>query len=648
VKQEQFLEVVSMEEARTRWHAALDLSARPVEYVPLDDALGRVLGEDVRATGDVPAFDRSNVDGFAVRATDTFGASERHPVRMPLGGAPIDAGHAPAGTLPEGAARAIATGGVVPRGANAIVMVEDTEFEDAPLEDTGAEDGVVLVHKPVAPGGRISPAGSDIARGEMVLRRGTHLSARETGTLAACGIATVPCVARLRVAVISTGDEIVAPGVPLRTGQVHDANATLIADALREMGAQPVVLGIVPDDEAFLRAVFERAKDCDATLLSGGTSKGGGDLSYRVLEKLAPPVVHGVALKPGKPICLSAWARRPVAILPGFPTSAIFTFHALVAPVLRKLMGLRERDAARVHARLPRHMRSDVGRREFTLVNLLRGRDGLLAFPLGKGSGSVTTFARADGFFEVPAAVEYVEEGEAVEVTLLGRDVHPADLVVVGSHCVGLDHVLDHVIGSGHAVKVLSTGSRGGVDAAEQGACDVAPIHLYDAERKTWNEPFAPPGARLLRGYVRRQGLAYRSEQAPRMEDGEVGALVAALAGDGSLHLANRNPGSGTRILVDELLDAGADGFRAPPGCATAYRSHTAVAAAIAQGRADYGICLEQAAHAAGLRWRPWREEHYDFLVPGGRWDTPGTRAFRAALEDEGVRARLREAGFRP
>jgi putative molybdopterin biosynthesis protein len=636
VKQEQFLDVLSVDEARERWHRALALEPLAEEVVPLAEALGRVLARDVRAPGDVPAFDRSDVDGFAVHAEDTFGASEREPAVLRVARETADAGHAPTMPLARGEALAIATGGVLPRGADAVVMVEDTDL---------AGDGRVRVVRPTVPGQRISAAGSDVARGETVLRRGDVLTARETGTLAACGIDRVPCVGRLRVAVISTGDEIVPPGTPLAHGQVHDANATLVADAVRELGGEAQVLGVARDDGAALRAMLRRAREAfHATILSGGTSKGGGDLSHRVLAESAAILVHGVALKPGKPLCLASWDRKPVAVLPGFPTSAIFTFHAFVAPVLRCLMGAHEAPRGRLRARLPRRMTSERGRTEFTLVSLVHGREGLCAFPLGKGSGSVTAFARADGFFEVPANVEAMDAGDEVEVTLLGRDVKPADLVVVGSHCTGLDVLLSAVTAQGLTTKVLSVGSRGGVEAAAEGACHVAPVHLLEPATGRWNAPFAPPGARFLEGYGRRQGLAFRRDQAPAFGAGSVEDAFLRAARDPGLRLANRNPASGTRVLVDELLRRAPDAR--PPGASTTYRSHTAVAAAIAQGRADYGICLEQSARAAGLSFRAWRSEHFDFLVPADRWDEPGTRAFRAALADPAVRSRLRDEGF--
>ncbi len=630
MKQEQFLDVTPVAEAHRLWHDALALAPMPTEEVALAVAHGRVLADDVRAPSDVPAFDRSNVDGFAVRAADTAGASEREPATLRLAGAAIDAGHAPEGEVETGGTRAIATGGVIPRGADAVVMVEDTEV---------AGDRV-LVFKPVAAGGRISAAGSDVAREETVLRRGTPLSARETGTLAACGIAAVPCVGRVRVAIISTGDEIVPPGTSLAVGQVHDANATLIADAVRELGADAEVLGIAPDEEGALRTFLERARaGFDVTLLSGGTSKGGGDLSYRVLAEMAPPVVHGVALKPGKPLCLSAWDRKPVAVLPGFPTSAIFTFHAFIAPVLRRLMGRRDDERTTLPARVPRRITSDRGRREFTLVSLVRAHDAWVAYPMGRGSGSVTTFARADGFFEIPSNVEYVDAGEAVDVTLLGRELAPADLVLVGSHCTGLDIVLAAMPASMN-VKVITTGSLGGLHALEDGACDIAPVHLLDPASHEWNAP--PDGARKLDGYQRRQGPAYRTEHEAHFAGEDVNSGLKDVVRQADLRFANRNPASGTRVIVNALVD----GLAKPPGWSSAYRSHTAVAAAIAQHRADYGICLEQAAHGAGLGWRPWREEHYDFLVRIDAWEKPAVRAFREVLAKPEVRTALKQAGF--
>nr|HRC61810.1 molybdopterin-binding protein [Dehalococcoidia bacterium] len=298
--QQQFLEVLDRDEAEARWHAVIAPAALEPEVVPLADALGRVLAEDVRAEVDVPGFDRSNMDGFAVRALDTYGAMEEKPVRLRLNAEVLPTGVIPAVEVVDGSATTIATGGMLPRGADAVVPVEQTDIEDG-----GA---TVVARRPVVPGENISFAGTDIGAGETVLFAGTRLTSRDTGVLAAIGAAEVAVVRRPRVAVISTGDEVAQPGAPMRPGLVFDSNGRIIADAVRELGGDPWFLGSYPDDEDAIRGAVERAlADADMVLLSGGTSKGEGDLNSRVVGALTPGiVVHGVALKPGKPICLAA------------------------------------------------------------------------------------------------------------------------------------------------------------------------------------------------------------------------------------------------------------------------------------------------------------------------------------------------------
>src|SRR5262245_10115048 len=331
IRQQQFLNVIDRDEAERRFRAVLDLSPLETEQVPLSAALGRVLAEDVISPVDVPGFDRSNVDGFAVRAEDTFGASEDAPRNLRLNPETIATAVVPTITIIAGSATPIATGAIVPRGSDAVVMIEHTTVEGSQLR----------LIRPVAPGANVSFAGTDVGRGEIVLRRGDRLGARDTGVLAAIGVARVPVVRRPRVGIISTGDELIPPGQPLRPGAIYDSNATVLADAVRELGGEPVMLGIVPDDLVALESTMKAALVQDVVLLSGGTSKGAGDVSYRVLDKLGPPgvIAHGVALKPGKPLGLAAATpagRRPVpvAVLPGFPTSAVFTFHEFLAPVM--------------------------------------------------------------------------------------------------------------------------------------------------------------------------------------------------------------------------------------------------------------------------------------------------------------------------
>jgi putative molybdopterin biosynthesis protein len=366
--QEQFLHVLDRDEAERRFRAAIDLTPRGVETVPLDAVLGRVLAADVISPVDVPSFDRSNVDGFAVVSEDTFGASEEAPRCVRLGDETIHTGVVPGTVIRPGTAVSIATGGMIPRGADAVVMIEHAETHGRELR----------IAKAVTAGSGVSFAGTDITAGETVLRRGQLLTSRDTGVLAAIGIARVAVWRKPIVAILSTGDEIIAPCEPMQPAKVYDSNAQVLADAVRELGGEPMRLGIAHDDVDALRERLQYAvASADVVLLSGGTSKGEGDLSYRVVAELSDPgiVAHGVALKPGKPICLAATRGRPVVVLPGFPTSAIFTFHEFVAPVLRLLGGRGAHERTVVPARLAVKVNSEIGRTEYLLVGLVETSD---------------------------------------------------------------------------------------------------------------------------------------------------------------------------------------------------------------------------------------------------------------------------------
>jgi len=496
----------------------------------------------------------------------------------------------------------------------------------------------------------VSFAGTDITAGETVLRAGLLLTSRDTGVLAAIGVAEVDVWRKPIVAILSTGDEIIAPGQPMTPARVYDSNAQVLADAVQELGGQPLRLGITPDDARALRArLGDALSKADVVLLSGGTSKGAGDVSYRVVAELTDPgiVAHGVALKPGKPICLAATGGRAVVVLPGFPTSAIFTFHEFVAPVIRLLAGRGAEERTTVPARLAVKVNSEIGRTEFLLVGLVETvADGegptLAAYPMGQGSGSVTTFSRADGFATIGRHHEIVDAGAVIDVQLLGRELRLADLVVIGSHCIGLDYLLGELQRQGLQTKFLAVGSTAGLDAARRGECDLAGVHLLDPNTGEYNTPFLTPGLELLKGYGRLQGVVFRRGDL-RFENRTATDAIAAALGDSDCLMVNRNQGSGTRVLIDRLL-----GGTRPHGYAVQPRNHNAVAAAVAQRRADWGVTLETVARNAGLGFLPVQHEQYDFVLPRTRAERPAVVAFKALLQQPGTKEALTHLGMTP
>ena len=636
VEQDQFLTTLSREEAVARFEAALFPRQLPSETRLLADALGRALAEDVVAPIDVPPFDRSNVDGFAVRSADLASAGEGAPVRLALNDEIISCGTAPTRPVLPGNATAIATGGPVPRGADAIVMVEHTQ---------PAGNDAIEVRRAASPGQFVSYAGSDIARGEALLRAGTIIGSREIGMLAACGIAEVAVVRRPRVAILSTGDELVQPGETLRPAAIYDTNGAIVTAAIAENGGDASFLGAIADDEAMLEAAMRKAlADSEMLVLSGGTSKGAGDVSHRIIARLGKPgiIAHGVALKPGKPLCLAVCVGKPVVILPGFPTSAMFTFHDMIVPVLRRMAGLPPRPDARVAAKVPVRIVSELGRTEFVMVSLVEGADGLIAYPGGKGSGAITSFAQADGFLKIEALADQLPAGSEAEVTLFTPHVRVPDLVIVGSHCTGLDLVTAPLAHAGLVVRSIAVGSLGGLAAARRGECDLAPIHLFDDKTETYNTPYLADGLELVPGWRRMQGIVFRKDDTRFAGLSAEQAVRAALA-DPACIMVNRNQGAGTRILIDRLL-AGSrpDGYWNQP------RSHNAVAAAVAQHRADWGMTIAPVARASGLGFIPLAEEHYDFALVTARKQRPAVQAFLDALASDEGRAALTEAGFRP
>jgi molybdopterin molybdotransferase len=413
------LKLLSVAEATALYHSKLAAADPAVETVRLTEAIGRVLAETVRAADDVPGFDRSTVDGYAVRAADTFGASEPLPALLTVAG-DVRMG-VPAGPdLASGRAVRIPTGGMLPGGADAVVMVEYAEELDA---------STVAVQRPVAPGENVLVRGEDMTAGALVLDRGRRLRASDIGALAGIGRTEVAVFRRPRVAVISSGDEIVPPDRAPGPGEVRDINAYGLAALATQTGAVASIAGIVRDDFDELLRVAREALAADAVVISGGSSVGTRDATARVIDALGPPgvLVHGVAVKPGKPTILGLAAGsppRPIFGLPGHPASAMVIFELFVRPVLRRLAGLQEQSvfseqgpvAPSIRARLAENVPSSPAREDYVRVRLVVRDDGLWAVPVPGKSGLITTLVQADGLVCVPLGRQGYEAGEEVSV----------------------------------------------------------------------------------------------------------------------------------------------------------------------------------------------------------------------------------------
>ncbi len=646
-----FRTLVTIEEA----HAELRKHFRPepvsIDEISVSEAMGRTLAQDIVSPIDVPGFDRAAMDGYAVIAEDTFGADDDNPKELKIVGR-CEAGQQIKIPVNRSETIEISTGAPIPRGSNAVVMVEYTHRTDSTIE----------IFRSAVPGENIAAAGSDIMAGELVLRKTETITPREIGVLAALGTERVKVFKKPRVAILSTGNELVPPGTPLTYAKVYDINASAIAASVVECGGEPISLGIVPDDPALIEQKLRQAlQQAEMVLTSGSTSAGAGDLVYRIIDKLGKPgvLVHGISVKPGKPALVAVVDGKPLIGLPGYPTSALMIFHALVAPLLREMSGLSRRAAVMVDAKLALKVVSAKGRRELLPVHLTRTATGeYLAYPTVGGSGAITSFSLSDGFIDIPDTVSFVEEGEQVKVHLFGASLNPADLIVIGSHCVGIDLLIEVI--REHApeftAKIINTGSLGGVHAISRGEADVAGVHLLDEATGEYNVPFyhrfrLKDKAVLVRGYAREQGFLL-----PKGNPKGIRGFDDLLRED--VTFINRNRGSGTRILVDFHLSriATSRGIkleeltRGIRGYTSEAKSHSAVATAVAHGRADVGVGIRTVAVTYGLDFAKISDELYDFLVSKDRLDKPSVQSFLTALKSEEFASLLsvKAPGLRP
>ncbi len=580
----EFRSLLSLEDARSTVLSYLPIP--DAEVVSLDRASGRVLAEKIVSMIDVPGFDRASMDGYAVRAEDTIGAREDRPLRLRLKGT------VPMGVLSEvhvgaGEAAEVSTGSMMPPGGDAVVMIENA----------AADGKAVLIRRTVHSGENTQIMGSDISLGEAVLFPGIRLTPREVGVLAAVGCKDV-MVRRLRVGVASTGNELMPPGELLGPGRIYDINSYTVAAAVAECGAHPLRYGILPDErDALAGALKKMAEECSIILISGSTSAGAGDMVYQVVDEIGEMVFHGVNLKPGKPTLFGIVNNKPCLGLPGYPTSALTVFEELAAPAIRRALGLKSK-RHRAKGRLAKAVRSE-GRHQMLAVGL----SGDLVYPVDKGSGSITTLARADGVIEIPSDVEYLEPGENVEVRFFTEPSYP-DLVVAGENSLLVEQLAEDLP---FEIRILNTGSLRGIIAVEDGIADMACVSGS-------NEP--SPDMVIVKGFRRDLGLISRDE--------------IDLKNLGKGRIVGWHRDSYMRRLFESVLkEAGV----LNPKYARLARTHSSVAAAIAKNLADLGFGEKAAAKQAGLCFLPIVEDEVSILVRSSKLDCPAVKSFLSSLK---------------
>jgi putative molybdopterin biosynthesis protein len=619
-----FLRDVPLASAQAAWRECCAATGCPPRLeavsLPLERAIGRVTAEPIWARRSSPPFDSAAMDGIAVRASETVGASETAPV-----------------LLDRERYLVVDTGDPMPDGFDAVVMREHVHYIDGRAELRAA----------VVPYQHTRSIGEDISATELLLPAGHRLRPVDAAAAAAAGATQVRVRRQPVVAILPTGDEMRPIGSELEPGELLETNSLMLAGQAREAGCQVVVLSIEPDDEARIAAAIQSAvKRCDLLIVIAGSSAGRDDHTAALVDRLGELAVHGVAVRPGHPVVLGAVDQTPVLGAPGYPVSASLTFDIFAAPLLAELEGAAATPRPAVRARIARKLASTIGMDDWVRVRLGRVGGTLVASPLPRGAGVLTSLVRADGLLVVPSDVEGHHAGDEVEIELL-RSLTQIErtIVAIGSHDMVLDLAASHLRARDPNVTLASgsVGSMGGLIALRDGLCHLAGSHLLDPATGAYTLPYvdqvlAGRGIAVVRLVHREQGLLVAAGNPLGLSG------VADLARPG-LRYVNRQRGAGTRVLLDyELAHAGID-----PAAIVGYGreepTHLAVAAAIASDRADCGMGVLAAARAFDLDFVPVTSEPYDLVlereslessVLAPFWELLESPAFRSAVEDLG------------
>ena len=613
-----FVHDVPAAEALTAWRAACEAAGYPRRLeavrVGLEEAVGRVTAAPVWATRSSPSFDAAAMDGIAVRAAQTVGASESTPV-----------------LLDPGDFEVLDTGDPLPEGFDAVVMREHVHHDERERAELRAA---------VAPYQHVRLIGEDVSATELLLPEGHRLRPVDVAAAAAAGAGDVLVHRRPVVAVLPTGDELRPVGTGPAPGTILDTNSLMLVAQARAAGCEAWRSEILPDDpDAIAAAVRDAAARADLVVIGAGSSAGRDDHTAAVVERLGTLAVHGVAVRPGHPVVLGAVEATPVLGAPGYPVSAALTFEIFAVPLLAALEGAAPVEAPRARARLARKLASPMGMDDWVRVRLGRVGGDLVATPLPRGAGVLTSLVRADALLVVPAGLEGHHPGEEVDVALL-RGVGEIDrtILAVGSHDLVLDLAASAIRAADPGATLASSnvGSLGGLVALRDGLCHLAGSHLLDPGSGEYTLPYVDRvlGGRdvaVVRLVHRDQGLIV----APGNPRGITGIDDLARSG---LRYVNRQRGAGTRVLLDHELRRRGIAPEQVSGYAREEHTHLAVAATIASGRVDAGLGVLAAARAFGLDFVPVTREPYDLVLAAEAVDEPVLAPLWALLEDRSFR----------
>jgi len=596
-----YLTNIPVEEALRRFKAALaPYFKRERELINVTDALDRVTGEAIYAVYNSPLYDSAAMDGVAVVSAATRGADENAPLTLKLHKdyIPVD------------------TGDPVRPPYDAVIMAEDIVETDKGADGNTGAEGDVVIRSAVPAWQHVRPVGEDIVRGEMILPGGHRIRAIDVGVLLSGGVTRISVVKRPRVAILPTGTEMVEPGDELKEGGIIESNSRMLEALVTRGGGEPARLATLRDDYNLIeRSIWEAVQSYDMALVCSGASAGREDYSVHALRKLGEVVVHGVAMKPGKPVILAVVNGKPVVGVPGYPVSAYLAYENFASPVLAALAGRSEADAPTVRATLTRRLVSSLKHREYVRVKLGKIGDRLVASPLARGAGAAMSLVRADGFCVVAQDAEGVEAGAEVDVAIC-RPLHELEntVVSIGSHDLILDIIADLLQRHYPGVRLSSAhvGSMGGLNALKNGEAHIAPTHLLDEKTGAYNIPvikklFADRDMALIKGVGRVQGIIVKKGNPLN---------IKGIEDLKRCRYVNRQRGAGTRVLLDYLLKNAGIAAALISGYEREAATHMAVAAAVKDGGADAGMGVLSAAKALDLDFIPIGDEEYDFAIP--------------------------------